>query len=337
MSFTLGINLPWVDGEYDHDFGYNATRNPHIDYEPNPTFSKTNFDRYIKDISEMGASVVRLWLFERFEGLEFSNSGAVTKYTDDILTNIQDACKIASDHNIKFYFCLMDTWGILKKDLVNAKGDPRKKYAAQINGLITTKPKRDSFLNAVCNFLSDDVIKESVWAVDVLNEPDGIQKEYTMTDKNRGEIDTGISFDQLVKYITDACDTIRSKTGHKVSCGIRKEVFNQFANKIKNHVDFFDIHHYDDEGNLPSITHLQKECIVGECGKKDRENRDDEKQKKAIGKFLRNAKNQGYSGCFVWEYGSTKKNEPLALINSDETHRSPVQEIKEFSRELYSC
>ena len=48
MTFTVGINLPWVDGQYDHDFGYNVTRKPDIDYEPNPTFSKDNFERYIK-------------------------------------------------------------------------------------------------------------------------------------------------------------------------------------------------------------------------------------------------------------------------------------------------
>ena len=334
MSFTVGINLPWVDDQYDHDFGYNMTRKPDVPDESHikPTFqkSKENFERYIKDISEMGVKVVRLWLFERFEGLTIVN-GNVINPTTDMFTNLREACTIAKKYDVKFYFCLMDTWGTLADDLKDSpNGDPREKYAGIINGLVTTKDKQDLFIRAAVDILSDDIIKESVWAVDVINEPDGIQRDHTMTDKARGKIDTGITFDQLIEYINDACNTIRANTGHKVSCGIRKEVFDQFASRIKNSVDFFDIHHYDNDGNLPTISHLGKKCIVGECGQGDRDEKNDSKQKNAIKKFLKNSKDLGYSGCFVWEYGFKGGNKPLALINGDETHRPAVDEIKEF-------
>ena len=337
MTFTVGINLPWIDDQYDHDFGYNMTRKPDVSYDPTPTFqnSKQNFERYIKDISGMGVKVVRLWLFERFEGLTFSPSGHVINPTTDMFTNLRDACNIAKRYGVKFYFCLMDTWGILANDLKDSpNGDPREKYAAIINGLITTQDKRESFIQAAVDILSDDIIKESVWAVDVLNEPDGIQREHSMGDTYRGNIDTGIVLEHLIEYINYACKTIKEKTGHKVSCGIREEYFEEFAVNIKNSVDFFDIHNYDNEGFLPSPSHLGKKCIVGECGQGDREEKNDTKQKTAVKIFLENSKNLGYSGCFVWDYGFKGGDKPLALINSDETHRPAVNEIKEFVRQL---
>jgi len=334
MSFVVGINLPWIDGQYDHDFGYNMTRNPDIDYKPNPTFqnSKQNFEDYIRDMSEMGVKVVRLWLFERFEGLTFSHTGHVLGPTTDMFTNLRDACNIAKNYGVEFYFCLMDTWGVLADDLTNSNhGDPRQKYAAILNGIITTKEKRDTFLQAAVDLLSDTVIKDSVWAVDVLNEPDGIQRDHSMFDDSRGNIDTGITFDHLVDYVNDACSIIKSKTGHKVSCGVRKEAFEQFADNIKNSVDFFDVHNYDNDGYLPSISHLDKECIVGECGQGDRFEKNDEKQKTAITKFIDNAKNKGYSACFIWEYGYLGGNGSLAMIASDGTHRPVVTEIKKLA------
>ncbi len=337
-KFVTGINLPWIDGQYDHDFGYNMTRKPDISYDPKPRFSKENFERYIKDISEIGIKVVRLWLFERFEGLTFSDTGHVMNPTTDMFTNLRDACTIAKMYDVKFYFCLMDTWGILASDLKNApNGDPRQKYSDLINGLITTKDKRDSLIQAAVDILSDGIIKESVWAVDVINEPDGILRDRSMRDSNHGNIDTGITFDHLIEYINDSCTIIWGKTGHETSCGIRKEIFAQFANRIKDSVNFFDVHNYDDGGDLPSISHLRKKCVVGECGHKTKR-WNDSLQSSAVKKFLENSKRLGYSGCFLWEYGylgldKTNREKSWSMINPDGTHRPAVDEIKKFLRE----
>ena len=121
-EFVTGINLAWLDGKYDHDFGTNQTRNNDM---PQGTLkvaypdSKLNYESYIKDISSVGVKVVRLWLFERFEGLAFGHGGHVIGPTSDIFYNLRDACKIAKKHGVKFYFCLMDTWGITSSDLTD--------------------------------------------------------------------------------------------------------------------------------------------------------------------------------------------------------------------------
>jgi len=246
-KFIVGINLPCIDNQYDHDIGSNEVRG--IEYGDQPlqsTFkdTKKHFEKYLETISSLGVKVVRLWLFERFEGLQFNSDGSVFGISKDMVYNLKDACKIAQKYNVKFYFCLMDTWGVLADDLKNSpKGDPRVKYAAILNGLITTPSKRKSFLNLVANLLvKDDDIKNSVWAVDVLNEPDGIERTQTMESSIQGKIDTGITWDHLYDYINDACDTIKNNAGHKVSCGIRSEYLQQFVPHIKDKVDFFDIH-----------------------------------------------------------------------------------------------
>ncbi|WP_016939595.1 MULTISPECIES: hypothetical protein [Nitrosopumilus] len=39
MTFAVGINLPWVGRDYDHDFGNNMTRKPDVTYDLRPTRS----------------------------------------------------------------------------------------------------------------------------------------------------------------------------------------------------------------------------------------------------------------------------------------------------------
>lgn len=169
MTFTVGINLPWVDGQYDHDFGYNVTRKQDVDYEPNPTFSEENFERYIKDISEIGIRVVRLWLFERFEGL-IIEQGNIIGPDEKLIYNLVDACTITKKYNIKFYFCLMNSWGITADDLSK---DVKKKYLRLAKEMITNQ--RYEFIDAAYQIFYIPEIKNQTWAIDVLNEPEGLE------------------------------------------------------------------------------------------------------------------------------------------------------------------
>ena len=301
-EFVTGINLAWLDGQYDHDFGTNQTRNNDM---PQGTLkvaypdSKLNYESYIKDISSVGVKVVRLWLFERFEGLAFGHGGHVIGPTSDIFYNLRDACKIAKKHGVKFYFCLMDTWGITSSDLPDLQ---KKQYLEIINGLITTKDKRKSFLDAAIDVLSDDIIKKSVWAVDVLNEPEGLERNKILNDRG---IDTKIVWSQLIEYIQDACTKIKQKTGHPTSCGFQdSNNLIKFKNQLKNAVDFYDFHVYNDTGSLPKYTdlNLDKPCVIGECGQSN-QNVDNNLQRNVVKNFLEHSKKLQYSGCMIWEYG----------------------------------
>jgi len=329
MTFTVGVNLPWVDGQYDHDFGYNMTRKQDVDYEPNPTFSKENFERYIKDISEIGIRVVRLWLFERFEGL-IIEQGNIVGPDEKFIYNLIDACAIAKKYDVKFYFCLMDSWGITADELSN---DVKKKYLKLAKEVIINQ--KYEFIDAVYQVFYIPEIKNQTWAIDVLNEPEGL--EQNKHDDRRKE--TGINWNNLIKYIKFALTTLKQKTGLAVSCGFQESSgMLKAKNKIQGLVDFFDFHRYNDSGNLPRYDSLgiSKPCIIGECGQETKE-WDDSLQVTVVKKFLENSKNLGYSGCFFWEYGykdldKTDKEKSWSMINPDETHRPAVEEIKNFCK-----
>ena len=326
-NFVVGINLPWLDDQYDHDFGYNMTRKPDIDFEPNPTFSKENFERYIKDISEIGVKVVRLWLFERFEGLNFEQ-GKLMGVEPKFINNLREACLIAKRYDVKFYFCLMDTWGITDEE------STRKKYLKIAKEIITEQ--KEAFIDAAYQLFHTAEIKEQTWAIDVLNEPEGLEED--QYDDRRKH--TKIKWDELIDYVTFALSTLKQKTELPVSCGFKEsDGMLKAKNKIKDLVDFFDFHKYDDLGELPSYDSLNvsKPCIIGECGQKTKEWNDD-LQTAVVKNFLENSKNLGYSGCFVWEYGykgldKANKEKSWCLINPDGSHRPAVDEIKEFLRE----
>ena len=276
QDFTVGINLAWLDKEYDHDFGTNQTREHDLGKKLPVAYEtkKADFEEYIKDISELGIHVVRLWLFERFEGLTFGAQGTVSDHTSDIMYNLIDACKIAKKYNVRFYFCLMDTWALSGEDVK----EYRDHYVAVINGLITTQEKRNTFLKAASELLNIKGIKEHVWAVDVLNEPEGIEHEKILGDRG---VSTNVSWNQLIQYIKDACSQIKQKTGHRVSCGFQESGnLLRFKNEIGPFVDFFDFHAYNDAGDLPRYDDLglAKPCIIGECGQ-DKKEVDDELQK----------------------------------------------------------
>jgi hypothetical protein len=327
-KFVVGINLPWIDGQFDHDFGSNQITKLESTYQN----SRTNYEMYIKNISEIGIRVVRLWMFERFEGLRFGSEGQIIELAPDFLINLRDACKIAQKHGVKFYFCLLDSWG----PTIYAPPEHKQSWTDLLNGIITTNDKRKSFLEAVCQVLSDEIIKKSVWAVDVLNEPEGLERK-KIPNSDEKQSDTGIIWSQLLEYIKEACSQIKAKTGHRVSCGFQEvETLKKFHNELQNYVDFFDFHAYNNTGTLPALHNLalKKPCIIGECGQASNK-QDDQLQKTIIKNFLENSKKLGYSGCMVWQYGHTNiqindSDRFRFLINSNGSTRPVVDEIKKF-------
>lgn len=331
-KFILGANLAWLDGQYDHDFGNNQIITGNIPTYNNP-INKNNFRSYLQDMKNMGIQVVRLWVFERFEGLVFNNDGSINGVDSTLVGNLADACSVAADIGVKFYLCLMDTWGIWQNNI------PQKQnWLSTINGLITTPEKTNSFLNnAVIPLLSDATIKNQIFAVDVLNEPEGIDRANTIND-GQYPIDTQITWDQLVTFIKTCADSIKSKTHLSASCGFQNvsSVQND-PNGLSNHLDFFDFHRYLDTWDLPDYSSLglNTPCIIGECGQGTKQ-WSDSIQLNATSAFLNNALSKGYAGCFPWCYNykgfTDLASNYLSLINLDGSWRPVCSMISEFAQ-----
>lgn len=320
MTLTLGINLPWLDAQYDHDFGHNEV----MDYvnnsttPTNPIFGdathKANMEKYLENIKLMGATVVRIWVFERFEGLIFEKIrktspthpqepdfelGKITGIDQSLIDNFADLLKLAQRIGLKFYLCLMDTWGVwnnikLYQSLAARRLD--KSFLINgINGLITTEEKTECYIdNAVIKFLEHPKIRslrDRIWAVDVLNEPEGIESKNVKGAKlwkgsseggNKEDlarywglqsandvnpIDTKIIWEQLTRFISRCANAIKGR-GFRVSSGFQEEKgLIEYVNTLKKQglsdpLNFHDFHVYmgtkaRTEVTLPELNDLK--------------------------------------------------------------------------------
>jgi hypothetical protein len=196
--FVLGANLPWLDDQYDHDFGRNQVMawlnrdNEHVYKYPSyssPTH-RANMHSYLQNMSDMGIHVVRVCVFERFEGLEFDSQGYVSSVDSELIDNFSHACGIAAQYKLKFYFCLMDTWGLVANGYSTYQ---KETFVKTMNGLITTQSKTESFIErALMQFISNERIKDRIFAIDILNEPEGLERNKILQDY---AIDTKITWE----------------------------------------------------------------------------------------------------------------------------------------------
>lgn len=317
--FAFGVNLAWLDGQYDHDFGTNEVMG-HDFRAYDDKQKKANLDAYFKDISKMGARVVRLWLFERFEGLQFDSNGNVKGIDDGLVQNIADVLSVAEKYNLYLYLCLMDTWGVT----VHAQ-----QHVSKLNSIIANEQVRKSYIdNAVKPFVSDTRLKTNrIFAIDVINDPEGMYSSIWKRD---------IEWIDVIKFINECAQAIHT-VNIKASCGFQRFQTLLDSKDDLKYLDFYDYHEYNDDGDLVSYSHLtlDKPCIIGECGQKS-EKYDDEIYDKTVAKFLDNAWRNGYAGCLLWYYNCkgydvNDSNNRYSLITSDGKWRRACYLLSEFN------
>ncbi|MGH9909191.1 MAG: hypothetical protein ACRD32_00980 [Nitrososphaerales archaeon] len=317
--FAFGVNLAWLDGQYDHDFGTNEVMG-HDFRAYDDKQKKGNLDAYFKDISKMGAHVVRLWLFERFEGLQFDSNGKVKGIDDGLVQNIADVLSIAEKYNLYLYLCLMDTWGVT----VHAQ-----QHLSKLNSIIANEQVRKSYIdNAVKRFVSDTRLKTNrIFAIDVINDPEGMYSSIWKRD---------IEWIDVIKFINECAKAIHT-VNIRVSCGFQRFQTLLDSKDDLKYLDFYDYHEYNDDGDLVSYSNLtlDKPCIIGECGQKN-EKYDDEIYDKIIAKFLGNSWKNRYAGCLIWNYNYkgydvNDSNNRYSLITSDGKWRRACHALADFN------
>ncbi len=319
--FALGVNLAWLDGQYDHDFGKNEVMGYNFSaYDEQQ--HKDNLDAYFKDISRMNARIVRLWLFERFEGLKFDQDGNVAGIDEGMMNNIADVLNLAKKHDLYLYLCLMDTWGVSAQ---------AQDHLQKLNDIISKEQTRKSFIDNVLKpFVSDSRMKDSkIFAIDVMNEPEGMYTSIWRAD---------IEWLDVINFIKECASAIHESSNLRVSCGFQHYQTLIDNKDTLNDLDFYDYHEYNDDGTLVPYSNLglDKPCIIGECGQKD-EKYDDEMQSKAARAFLNNAWKNGYAGCLVWNYNykgydAGDTNNRYSLIKSDGEWRKACNALVKFGK-----
>lgn len=182
-----------------------------------------NFSNEINDSlaqfqsAQQSVQVVRVWAFERFEGLRFDDSGSVIGLDSEFLVNITKVLDAAASKGLQIYLCL-NFWSVYdgsSQDIVNS-GRAADYLALQatwktmVRKLLQDSDVLTSFINNALKPLVTSIGNyPALFAIDLMNEPE------LLTDK-----DQTITFNDLKNYLS-RCSRVVKQTNSsvKISCG----------------------------------------------------------------------------------------------------------------------
>ncbi|NLI78492.1 MAG: hypothetical protein GX442_18890 [Candidatus Riflebacteria bacterium] len=326
--FVFGTNLAWFNGNYGADIGVN-----HAEGGWNPVFTPELCEKVFANLEKMGCPVVRVWAFERQEGLTFTPDlttdpkypyHEVTGLDPVFLANARILMDTAARHHVMVY------WSLLNHLIREEQGGRHMR--------IITDPKvRASYLNnAAVPFLKEFASHPAFFAVDIINEADGAVGG---TDALTGGKDPrlGCSWKQMRVFIKACADAFHAAVpGLKVTCTSGwNEERNLKAGRFSGlGLDFYDWHSYRDAPVLPHARDLglDKPVIIGECGPKtETPDAGFALQEKNWRAYLREAR-KGYAGLLTWSYGNPGADNNFVMVGKDHAWRAGARFIHEVTR-----
>jgi hypothetical protein len=289
--------------------------------DPNPptpllTAQPQLINGYFQQIQ--GIDIVRIWVFERLEGIRFDAQKKIMGIDSSLLTNLTAILNAANSAGVKVYLCLFDSWVV--KNRPPPQGLPQNRYA-DYHGWYTAVKNimkdiidnpHDFTSNVLSPLVNQIANHPAVYTIDVMNEPEGMIQDTPL-----------VSSSSMRNYITQCCSVIRPQLQASVGC-MRSRLAKSYSNLP---VDFCDFHSYNESGNLdPYIpqSYEGKPCIVGECGYPVS---DSNKSIRSVHEvqtaenFVQNALGNGYSACIIW-------NKDFTNLANDAT---VIQWLKQFS------
>jgi hypothetical protein len=300
-TFVKGSNLPWLDGQYDHDIGINPL---HPSW--GCLYNAGHMNQYLADMRNMGINVVRLWLNENKQGLLLDSNGNVTGLDSTFLSNLDNIVQIAAQNGIYLYFTLNE-------------GD---------TNWVTNLTAQASYINyAVIPIATRYKGNHQIFAYDVMNEIDGV---VGAPDGNYG---TGATWPQAQAYITAAVSAIHTADpGRLATCSTGWHQWHNLGHFTGLGLDFYDYHDYEDAPNLPTVASLglDKPVYVGECGQATIL-WDDNLQNTAELDALNSAKSGGYAGAGIWAYQFPGSPDYHSMVNTNGTWRTVCYTIENWN------
>jgi fibronectin type 3 domain-containing protein len=283
-TMIYGANLPWLDGQYDHDIGPNYQ---HLSW--GCAYNHAHFLQYLTDLHAMGANTVRIWLFENMEGLIYNSSNQVTGIDSTFLTNLDDLVNnIAPAAGVKLYFTLIS----------NLSGTPFFNIVTNGDGL-----SQGMYLtNAVVPLVTRYKGNANIFAFDVENEIEG---DIAGSTGNWGT--TGTDWTTARAYITAVAAQIHVVDPSRlVTCTSGYHSWSNVQNGLLSGLglNFYDFHYYADTPSLPDASTMPQDlpCIMGECNQGSSNKWSDSIENTAVTGLIQQTFSSGYSGILVWDY-----------------------------------
>lgn len=311
-KFTVGMNNSWFVDKYAVDLGYNQFSGselwhwPHTDpipidlSKPDPNPPKPLLSDHPELIGQYfsqvhGIDIVRIWVFERLEGIRFDADSRIAGIDNDLMNNALAILNSANAHGIKVYFCLFDSWVVKNQPPQGLPASRISDYnnwnAAVRNIMKSIVENPINFVNLVLQpFVNAIANHPAVYAIDVMNEPEGMTQ------------DTPIASNSSMRnYISSCCSVIKPRLKASVGC-MNSSTAKSYSNLP---LDFCDFHSYHEVVRLDSYrpaSYNNKPCMVGECGYP----LDQPLATRAMNEvqaakdYVTSALNKGYSSCLLW-------------------------------------
>lgn len=310
-QYVRGMNLAWLNGCYRHDFGHSPA---HRDWGVG--FNANSLDRYFEDMARMNVNVVRIFVCEDLEGLNFDGKGYTEGMEREMSENFDTALMLAKKHGLHLYLCLGNNYHDVCKEI-------------NVPDIICNVKARQAYLNNVVKpFVARYKGDKGVFAFDILNEPQFDLHEHDAS---------GSSWTSMRSFLRDNATAIHNVDPTRlVSVGVgSSEIRDGYVFRLG--LNFYNVHNYDDNGALPTVASLNVNLpvIVGEFGPTDNNHsQDDNVQKRATENFLRNARDGGYAGAAYWAYEfpqyPTNSNLPLLRSGGSDEWRPAAYVIRDF-------
>ncbi|MFH1798225.1 MAG: LamG domain-containing protein, partial [Candidatus Omnitrophota bacterium] len=289
-SFIKGANLPWV--KYGYGLGTDPVTGSH------EGFSKEISALYEK-MDKWAGQYVRFFLFTDFRaGMNFAADGTPTGFTDFVYEDMRALLDCAKVLNIKLIPVLFDYM------IADNKED---EYLAEHTEIINDPVKRAALLNIFKDFFNEFAGDETIYAWDIMNEP-----EYAVAS----------TILDLQNFATDFTSLIHAEAPDAlVTVGSRNRQ-DMAANWTNVGLDIYQFHYYDSMASAYPLDYnaedmgLGKPILAGELAATGITNK------------LDTLKENGYSGGLFWD--DPDKDENIPANNETTINNTEHSELRDW-------
>ena len=309
LQHVHGANLPWITNNGGSNYGHDIGPNHFSGYGYN--YVGSDMDAYFADIKNMHTNVVRVWLFENLEGLNFAADGSISGIDATFLSNLNDLITRANNHGLAIYLTLFN------HDIGLQFGRVPQSGGAAVRNFFTDAGAQTALINNVIKPLAQqEQNKLGVFGIDLLNE-----SNYAVSPYSGASFPSVTTWPQLHDWIYNLTQAIHGVSApFQVSCSTddassfsNANIYNRYGGVGLN---FYDYHNYSNSPSLftlgsggpyPSIS---LPVLLGEFGPSTQGN--NTIQATAVDTFLNQSSYNNWAGALVWSY-STSGNGGLSI------------------------
>lgn len=317
-GFVYGIQLAW-----NGDMGYSSDIGGTYKNGYRTGFNEALWTEKLYNCKVMGFNMVRFWLSEGMEGIQFDENGGVIGIEPTFRKNLTTLLTIADGMGLNVSLTLVPHLSMSAQSKADYDLSTRFIFNPEY-----TEGYIKNFVNPLMEIVAG---YDNILLMDIYAEPEG--DTYGMG--GNGVLDRGTTWENMTRFIRDVgaavkkCNPnmpITANSGWRESSPLLAGKYDELG------LDYIGIDVYNDYGEVDSARKLKLNTPVmaGEFGVSNHDNWSDDFYSQTIEKFFQNAKEGGYKGAFMWMYGFPGETQSNNLVDKNGELR-PVAVSLRFS------